>query len=306
MTCYTIIVWSTIPFFEMRVKQMNSRQGNRQLDRSLPFQIDEVTLLGSENADHSFHWHNYHEITLVLRGEGCYYVNGRAHEVGPGDIVVFNSEEIHGWQIPQEEMAMLVLVFLPEFITMQTPFADLEYSQPFVVRGANFRNKIGRDELHADEIATLLKDIRAEWEQRKVGCQLMIKSDILHILTLLIRHYHDDSRAAGAPSEKRKAMRRLQAALDYIDEHYCERLTLRAAADVVFMSPNYFSHYFHSATGIRFCDYVAMRRILRARELLETTGKSIYEIAMECGFPNSSNFYRLYRMHTGESPRSRR
>ena len=171
MTCYTIIVWSTIPFFEMRVNQMNSRQGNRQLDRSLPFQIDEVTLLGSENADHSFHWHNYHEITLVLRGEGCYYVNGRAYEVGPGDIVVFNSEEIHGWQIPQEEMAMLVLVFLPEFITMQTPFADLEYSQPFVVRGANFRNKIGRDEPHADEIATLLKDIRAEWEQRKVGCQ---------------------------------------------------------------------------------------------------------------------------------------
>ena len=40
--------------------------------------------------------------------------------------------------------------------------------------------------------------------------------------------------------------------------------------------------------------------------LMETTGKSIYEIAIECGFPNSSNFYRLYKKHTGESPRQGR
>ena len=50
----------------------------------------------------------------------------------------------------------------------------------------------------------------------------------------------------------------------------------------------------------------SLRRIRKARELMETTGKSIYEIAIECGFPNSSNFYRLYRKHTGESPRQGR
>jgi AraC-like DNA-binding protein len=26
---------------------------------------------------------------------------------------------------------------------------------------------------------------------------------------------------------------------------------------------------------------------------------------MECGFPNISNFYRLYKKHTGTSPRNR-
>ena len=44
----------------------------------------------------------------------------------------------------------------------------------------------------------------------------------------------------------------------------------------------------------------------KARQLLETSGRSIYEIAIECGFPNSSNFYRLYKKHTGESPRQSR
>ena len=49
-----------------------------------------------------------------------------------------------------------------------------------------------------------------------------------------------------------------------------------------------------------------MRRIRRAQRLLETTSKSIYEVAIECGFPNSSNFYRLYRKYTGERPRGGR
>ncbi|MBQ3479020.1 MAG: helix-turn-helix transcriptional regulator, partial [Clostridia bacterium] len=92
----------------------------------------------------------------------------------------------------------------------------------------------------------------------------------------------------------------------YIDANYCARITLKQAADQVFMSPNYFSHYFHDATRISFSDYVTLRRIRKARELMESSGKSIYEIAIECGFPNSSNFYRLYKKHTGESPRQGR
>ena len=276
------------------------------MDRAFPCQIDEVVLARSDSVDDSFHWHSYHEITLVLRGAGCYYANGQSFDVGPGDIIVFNSEELHGWQVLQQDMAVLVLVFMPEFLAAQGSLLDIEYLRLFVERRASFRNRIGHDEPHAPEIARLLAEIEDEHGQKKTGYHLMIKACVLRIVTLLIRHYYDDSRVAGAPSEKRKALQRLQAAFDCIDENYCGKLTLKDAADAVYMSPNYFSHYFHSATGIRFSDYVAMRRIRRARELLETTGKSIYEIAMECGFPNSSNFYRLYRKHTGESPRSRR
>ena len=285
---------------------MKSNQDTRQFDRAFPCQIDEVTLARSEGADDSFHWHSYHEITLILSGTGCYYASGQSYDVAPGDIIVFNSEELHGWQVLQEEMVVLVLVFVPEFLAGQGPFTDTDYLDLFGNRGANFRNKVGRTEPHAADIARLLTDIEDEWRAQKAGCRLMIKSDILRVLALLIRHYHDESRVAAAPNEKRKALMRLQAAFDYIDGNYRSKLTLKDAADTVFMSPNYFSHFFHNATGIRFSEYVAMRRIRSARALLETTGKSIYEIAMECGFPNSSNFYRLYRKHTGESPRSRR
>lgn len=44
-------------------------------------------------------------------------------------------------------------------------------------------------------------------------------------------------------------------------------------------------------------------RIMHARELLRDTDKSVMEVALECGFNNTSNFYRLYKKYVGKPPR---
>ena len=284
---------------------MNVHQDGLVLDRGFPFQIEEVTLEAGDNADAAFHWHSFLEITCILEGTGCYYVSDRAYEVAPGDIVLFNSAELHGWQVFQREMRVLAMVFSESVVAGYGDLMDQEYLRPFIGRGSNFRNRVGRDEPCAARIAGIMGEILEEWRQRSEGYALMIKADVLRILTMLVRHYHDDGPAAdrGDPS---KALRRLQPAFEYIEANYTGRITLKQVADQVYMSPNYFSHYFHDATHISFSDYVTLRRIRRARELMETSGKSIYEIAIECGFPNSSNFYRLYKKHMGESPRQGR
>ena len=69
------------------------------------------------------------------------------------------------------------------------------------------------------------------------------------------------------------------------------------------MSSNYFSSYFRKVTNIGFSEYVTRLRIMHARELLRNTDRSVTDIAMECGFNNISNFYRLYKKHVGKSPR---
>lgn len=282
---------------------MNTHQDNIRLERAFPFQINEVSLKAEDSADDSFHWHSYFEITYIMEGSGCYYVNGQSFEVGAGDLIIFNNAEIHGWQVFQREMKVLVLIFAADFVSGYGSVSDAQYLRPFIERGSNFRNKVGRDEPYAPQIAAIMADIRREWLEEKAGYRLMIKADVLRMLTMLIRHYNDDTRAPGLSDGRSRALKRLQKAFDYIDANYCGKVTLKEAADTVYMSPNYFSHYFHTATDICFSDFVTLRRIRKARLLLETTGKSIYEIAIECGFPNSSNFYRLYKKHTGESPR---
>lgn len=281
---------------------MNVHQDGLILDKAFPFQIDEVALAAGDNADDAFHWHSFLEVTCILEGSGCYYVSDRAYEVSPGDIIIFNSAELHGWQVFQREMRVLAMVFSDSIVAGYGDRMDLEYLRPFIGRGSNFRNRIGQGEPCAPQIAAIMQEILGEWRQRDEGYPLMIKADVLRILTMLVRHYHDDGRTPDR-ADPGKALRRLQPAFEFIEANYCSRITLKQAADRVYMSPNYFSHFFHAATHISFSDYVTLRRIRKARELMETSGKSIYEIAIECGFPNSSNFYRLYKKHTGESPR---
>ena len=131
----------------------------------------------------------------------------------------------------------------------------------------------------------------------------MIKANVLRILTMLIRTYQDKTKSGEMLREKKNAMKRLEQAFSYIDEHYCEKITLDEVAASVYMSSNYFSSYFRKVTNISFSDYVTRMRLNHARELLREGRGSVTEIAMECGFNNISNFYRLYKKHIGKLPK---
>ena len=221
----------------------------------------------------------------------------------PGDIIIFNNVEAHGWKLMGEDMKLLVMIFSPEFVAEKLSVFDSEYLKPFVERGSNFKNRIGSEEPVSHEIRKGIREIYAEWQQQKEGYPLMIEANILRILTMLIRTYQDESKSGEMLKEKKSAMKRLEQAISYIDHHYSEKITLDEVAAAAYMSSNYFSSYFRKVTGISFSEYVTRIRISHARELLRDTDKSVTEIAMECGFHNISNFYRLYKKQVGKPPR---
>lgn len=276
---------------------------NIALDKDFPFQISEVVLNHENSRPDTFHWHSYFEITYVQKGQGNYFVNGQEYMMESGDIIIFNNVEVHGWKLMGEDMKLLVMIFSPEFVAEKLSVFDSEYLKPFVERGSNFKNRIGKEEPVSHEIRKGIREIYKEWQQQKEGYPLMIKANILRILTMLIRTYQDESKSGEMLKEKKTAMKRLEQAISYIDTHYSEKITLDEVAAAAYMSSNYFSSYFRKVTGISFSEYVTRIRISRARELLRDTDKSVMEIAMECGFHNISNFYRLYKKHVGKPPR---
>ena len=281
---------------------MRLERDSVSFNRDFPFQIFKVELTPENSHPDTWHWHSYCEITRVLDGKGNYFVNGQEYTMEKDDVIIFNNAEPHGWKLLEETMDLLVMVFPPEFVAEKINFFDTEYLRPFVERGSNFRNRIGREEPVNREIRGGIHEIYQEWEERRVGYPLMIKANVLRILTVLIRAYQDESKSDAMLTEKKNAMKRLEQAFSYIDEHYCDKITLEEVASSVYMSSNYFSTYFRKVTNISFSEYVTRLRVGRARELLREDTKSITEIAMECGFNNISNFYRLYKKHVGNPP----
>lgn len=88
----------------------------------------------------------------------------------------------------------------------------------------------------------------------------------------------------------------------YIDEHLDQNLQLSAIAKIFHMNAGYLSLYFKRKTGINYHDYVMKRKVERARQLFETTDKTISEVARELGFGNYRSFSKIFKQHAGVLP----
>ena len=271
------------------------------LSPAFPFQLEHRTLLPEDNRPDHYHWHSCFEITYIVSGQARYFVNGETYTVSDGDIILFNNIEAHGWEV-LNPLTLIVMIFQPELIANGFALLDYDYLEPFLERGTNFKNVLPASEQVTKDIHQLLLDISEEDENHTVGYQLMIKANILKILTLLIRHSQSSQKPDRLLSRKALEMKRLSNVFDYINQHYTERLTLSDAAEMAYMSPNYFSQYFKKVTGQNFSDYLSGLRIKKAQELLKNSDMSVIDIAMACGFHNMSNFYRMYKKHTGSTP----
>lgn len=82
--------------------------------------------------------------------------------------------------------------------------------------------------------------------------------------------------------------------LNYIQEHYLEKITLAAAAQAVGYSPDHCSKVLRMATGLSFRDYVNLLRLKRGEEMFadKSLNLTTLEILYRCGFNNSATYYR--------------
>lgn len=91
-------------------------------------------------------------------------------------------------------------------------------------------------------------------------------------------------------------------ARDYIDHHYQNELSLDETSRQVNISPYYFSKLFKEEMGQSFIEYVTGIRMEKAKELLETTDKSMKEICNEVGYADPNYFSRTFKKNVGYSP----
>ena len=83
-------------------------------------------------------------------------------------------------------------------------------------------------------------------------------------------------------------------------------VTLEDVANEVHLAPSYFSTLFKQSTGSSFREYLNMVRIEESKRLLMTTEHSISDIALATGFEDQSYFTKIFKKHTGLTPKQYR
>ena len=96
---------------------------------------------------------------------------------------------------------------------------------------------------------------------------------------------------------------RLRAVVEYIEEHLDAGPTLEQMAAVTRLSPYHFARQFKAATGLPPHQYVIMRRVERAKELLQSGADlSLAEVALRAAFSDQSQFCHHFKRLVGVTP----
>jgi AraC-like DNA-binding protein len=96
----------------------------------------------------------------------------------------------------------------------------------------------------------------------------------------------------------------VKQAIAFIQQHYHEPITLQELADTLGVSKNYLGRIFHQEVGLTPWEYLIRYRVLRAKELLLTTGATVAEVAARVGFDTATYFNRIFQREVGCSPRA--
>lgn len=99
---------------------------------------------------------------------------------------------------------------------------------------------------------------------------------------------------------------RVVQAIQEMESHIEEPLSAEMLADRIGVSADTLERAFKRSVGQTTMQYYRTLRFRRARDLLEGSGLRVSEIAVACGFSDSSSFARAYRTHFGVSPRQYR
>lgn len=255
------------------------------------------------------HRHEMIQINYVMKGQLFHQINHSTFPVIKGDAFVIPPYIPHRL-IPDgsHSFEIMELEFEPQFL-LGTPYNtgefnalfDFAYIEPFLVSEGEVKprlNLTGKTLLTAEN---LFSEIEEEYRTQKDSYILAIKAILLQLLVLLGRSFSQ----AINPSEKQLYLRHqeaLQEALQYIEGHFTEPLSVENVSRVAMLSPSYFSYLFKAMTGKTFIEHLTAIRVQRAMELLRTTDKFVLDICYDVGFKNVNHFNRTFKLSTGLSP----
>lgn len=250
-------------------------------------------------AEYPIHIHDRYEIYYFLSGDVTYFIEGQGYSLNKHDLLVINTGELHRPIFNSSSRYERITVhFRPEYISsFQQKDYNLLYC--FERRKLGHHNRIDGSDIIDNHIDRYFENIKKYAMECLRESDLMIKTYFLQMLVSLNRIFAEKK---TAPENTMAYDEKIVGILDYINNHLHEQITLDLLEEKFYVSKYYLCHLFRKNTGVTVGEYIAYKRILKAKELL-IRGTPVLETCHAVGFRDYSNFYKTFRRLEGVSPR---
>jgi|GEM_PF-3228167 len=112
---------------------------------------------------------------------------------------------------------------------------------------------------------------------------------MIQLLSRFIMHERTDANA------KKSSTHKIRRIVSYINKNWSKRLTVKELADEACLNTDYFSRLFLDNLGVRPLEFIQIKKVEKAKELLISSEESIDEIARLTGFESYTYFSRVFK-----------
>lgn len=223
----------------------------------------------------------------TIGGRGVLRLADGEEEAGENQGLLLYPDEQHAYHAVEEPWYVHWITFSGHHIQSMLHYLNMNASGVYQVSDAT---------LLTARIRKALSTLQSDYPLRGIDGSAIIYQLLLDFLKY-VRHDGSESRDSH--------VRRIKPALDLIEAEMHRSLSLDDLSASVGVTPQYFCELFRSLTSHRPTDYINLRRIDRAKELLLRHPEyRVHEVARQVGFESDSYFSTVFRRYEGVSPRS--
>ncbi|MHC4887663.1 MAG: helix-turn-helix transcriptional regulator [Planctomycetota bacterium] len=224
-----------------------------------------------------------HYLFFILEEEGVLEVGGMTHHLSPGALY---------WAPPMMTHSLRAAAADNPFTFYHLRFELLDRGQGLAFRetGLYLPQAMGLER----ELSSLYDELRLHVPYSTLRFRALLTAFLVEVLRLSGRH---DEGGRVLDSRQRRLL------MAHMEEVLPGALDARAWAEVVGLSPDYFTRIFRHTYGAAPRTFIMQERMRRARELLQTTPLTVSEVARSCGYVDLFVFSRLFKRENGCSPR---
>ncbi|MCR8635089.1 response regulator transcription factor [Paenibacillus radicis (ex Xue et al. 2023)] len=185
------------------------------------------------------------------------------------------------WSLQEDEMAKIMVEWREHCSHLSAPQLKDQLQDAAVLLQKQFqeKNRPLNIDLAEGFKASGKADLFKEFEER-------LQTVLTDIMAVRRGNYKD-------PMEEAKA---------YIDNNLSVDISLKEVADMIGITPNYFSTLFKKMSSETFVSYRINKRMDKARELLAIPHKRTVDIAAEVGYDDYPHFTKTFKKIFGISP----